>query len=125
MGVLSTTLQAAHQLSLIDTCTRISLSDHLMLLWKMQRGLTGTGNTLGRFDNEDQESTCVWQCVRRVGRGVSGRPEVRAPVKQPEDTTGAELPSSSHHQKKPQDREIPRRGSSGNAVWPPQPSLCC
>lgn len=51
-GMLSAALQAAHHVSLIDTCTRLSLSDHLMLLWKMQRGLTGTGNTLGRFDNE-------------------------------------------------------------------------
>lgn len=34
-----------------------------MLLWKMQRGLTGTGNTLGRFDNKgSRKHVCVAVC---------------------------------------------------------------
>lgn len=75
MGILSTTFQAVDQHSLINTWTRISLSDHLMLLWKMQKGLMGTGNILGRFDKEGprkQVHMAVWEGGGQEERAAGG-----------------------------------------------------
>lgn len=125
-GIPSTTLQAVHQLSLINTWTRISLSDHLVLLWKMHRGLTGTGNTLVDLIRKGQESMFTWQCVRRVDRR-SRQPEGGAPGEYPVSQETLEEPNSLHPvttRWSPQECDIPRRGSCRNGVWPPHHALC-